>query len=67
MVGSRFGGMLSFELRDGCAIGQFLGALKLPTIAVSLGDTATLIWPIAGTNLIRLSVGLVVRQASYAG
>lgn len=59
LAGDRFGGMVSFELPGGpAAIGTFLGALKLPTIAVSLGDTATLIWPVAGSNLIRLSVGL---------
>ena len=57
-VGTRFGGMLSFEIRGDGAISRFLGALKLPTIAVSLGDTATLIWPMAGSKLIRLSVGL---------
>jgi len=70
VVGQRFGGMLSFELRDGCAVGQFLGRLKLPTIAVSLGDTATLIWPIADSNLIRLSVGLedlADLEADFAG
>jgi cystathionine beta-lyase/cystathionine gamma-synthase len=58
LVGDRFGGMLTFGLADESAIGPFLDALKLPTIAVSLGDTSTLIWPLAGTNLIRLSVGL---------
>lgn len=59
LVGNRFGGMLSFGLAGGDATTRgFLGALKLPTIAVSLGDTATLIWPLAGTTLIRLSVGL---------
>jgi cystathionine beta-lyase/cystathionine gamma-synthase len=59
LVGDRFGGMLTFGLVGGDgAIGRVLNALELPTIAVSLGDTATLIWPLAGTNLIRLSVGL---------
>jgi cystathionine beta-lyase/cystathionine gamma-synthase len=59
LVGERFGGMLAFGLAGGeAALGRFLGTLELPTIAVSLGDTATLIWPLAGSSLIRLSVGL---------
>jgi cystathionine beta-lyase/cystathionine gamma-synthase len=59
LVGDRFGGMLSFALRGGGgATARFLDALRLPTIAVSLGDPATLIWPVAGSALIRLSVGL---------
>lgn len=59
LVGDRFGGMVSFELRGGeVAVGRFLDALAIPTIAVSLGDTASLIWPVAGSDLIRLSVGL---------
>ena len=58
-MGSHCGGMLAFALAgDDGATGRFLGALDLPTIAVSLGDTATLIWPLAGSNLIRVSVGL---------
>ena len=59
LVGDRFGGMLSFSMRGGdAAIRQLLGALEIPTIAVSLGDTATLIWPLVGSNLVRVSVGL---------
>jgi cystathionine beta-lyase/cystathionine gamma-synthase len=59
LVGDRFGGMLAFELTGGePAVGPFLDALTLPTIAVSLGDTSTLIWPLAGTGRLRLSVGL---------
>lgn len=55
----RFGGMLSFSLREGCAgNGPFLNALRLCTLAVSLGEYSTLIWPFAGTDLIRLSVGI---------
>ena len=55
----RFGGMLSFSLRGGSAgIGPFLDALKLCTLAVSLGECGTLIWPFACTDLIRLSVGI---------
>jgi cystathionine beta-lyase/cystathionine gamma-synthase len=33
-------------------------ALTIPTIAVSLGNTATLVWPMIGSNLVRVSVGL---------
>jgi cystathionine beta-lyase/cystathionine gamma-synthase len=59
LVGSHFGGMLSFTLRGGDeATARMLDALALPTIGVSLGDTATLIWPVSGSTLIRLSVGL---------
>jgi methionine-gamma-lyase len=55
----RFGGMLSFVLQGGPgAIGPFLNALELCSLAVSLGDVSTLIWPFAGTDLIRLSVGI---------
>ncbi len=59
LVGDRSGGMLSFTLRGGeAAIGPFLDALELCTIAVSLGDCGTLVWPFAGTGLIRLSAGI---------
>jgi methionine-gamma-lyase len=59
VVGDRFGGMLAVELAGGeAAIGPFLNALELPTIAVSLGDVSTLIWPLPGSGLLRLSVGL---------
>jgi cystathionine beta-lyase/cystathionine gamma-synthase len=51
--------MLAVELAGGEAVvGSFLNALELPTIAVSLGDVSTLIWPIAGSGLVRISVGL---------
>jgi methionine-gamma-lyase len=59
LVGDRFGGMLALELAGGePAVGPFLDALTLPTIAVSLGDASTLIWPLAGTGRLRISVGL---------
>jgi len=59
LVHERFGGMLAFELAgDDMAVRRFLDALELPTIAVSLGDVTTLIWPLAGSNIVRLSVGL---------
>jgi cystathionine beta-lyase/cystathionine gamma-synthase len=59
LVGDRFGGMLSFTLRGGgAAVGPFINALELCTLAVSLGECATLIWPYPGGDPIRLSVGL---------
>lgn len=46
LVGDRFGGMLSFSLHGGAAaLKPFLNALDLCTLAVSLGDCGTLIWP----------------------
>ena len=59
LVGDRFGGMLSFGLSAGReAFGPFLNALQLCTIAVSLGDCSTLVWPWPTGNLIRISTGL---------
>jgi cystathionine beta-lyase/cystathionine gamma-synthase len=54
-----FGGMIAFTLAAGRdATGPFLDALKLCTIAVSLGDSSTLVWPWPCGNLIRISTGL---------
>ncbi|MCC6943948.1 MAG: PLP-dependent transferase [Thermomicrobiales bacterium] len=54
-----FGGMMSMTLRDGAAaIPHFAESLKLFTFATSLGDTASLCWPIYKTDVVRLSVGL---------
>jgi cystathionine beta-lyase/cystathionine gamma-synthase len=56
---SCFGGMLSFTLNgDQTASAAFVDALQLCTIAVSLGDCSTLVWPWHGGNLIRVSVGI---------
>ena len=55
----RFGGMIAFTLAAGRdALGPFLDALELCTIAVSLGDSSTLVWPWHCGNLIRISTGL---------
>jgi methionine-gamma-lyase len=55
----RFGGMLSFSLAGGrAAFDRFINALELCTLAVSLGDVSTLVWPWPDGNLIRMSVGL---------
>ena len=56
---NRFGGMIAFSLEGGqSAIGPFLNALRLCTIAVSLGDSSTLVWPWPCGNLVRMSTGL---------
>jgi len=55
----RFGGMMSLALAGGReAFSSFLDSLELCTIAVSLGDCSTLVWPWHRDNLIRFSVGL---------
>lgn len=68
LVGERCGGMIAFRLRGGLAATRaFLNALDLCTIAVSLGDCGSLIWPfeedgLAGREgdgpLLRFSVGI---------
>jgi methionine-gamma-lyase len=53
------GGMIAFTLAAGRdAFGPFLDALELCTIAVSLGDSSTLVWPWHCGDLIRVSTGL---------
>jgi len=55
----RCGGMVAFTLAAGrSAFSPFLDALELCTIAVSLGDSSTLVWPWPCGNLIRVSTGL---------
>jgi methionine-gamma-lyase len=59
LVGDQFGGMLSFRLRDGVARHHaFFAALRIPALAVSLGDCGSLIWPYSNSDLIRFSVGI---------
>ena len=62
MVGrgdARFGGMLSASLAGGPpTLRPFLDALSLCTIAVSLGDSSTLVWPWPDGCVVRFSVGL---------
>jgi methionine-gamma-lyase len=59
LTGGRFGGMVAFSLReDEHTKVPFLNALRLPLKAVSLGDAVSLIWPFAGSDLIRLSLGI---------
>jgi methionine-gamma-lyase len=59
LLGDRFGGMLSFRLRgDDTPMRAFADALELCSIAVSLGDLVTLVYPQPRRdNLIRVSVG----------
>ena len=53
------GGMIAFTLAGGDeAVAPFVDALELCTIAVSLGDSSTLVWPWPYSNLIRISTGL---------
>jgi cystathionine beta-lyase/cystathionine gamma-synthase len=54
-----FGGMISLVLHGGrAARAAFINALELATIAVSLGDVSTLVWPWHEGDLIRVSVGV---------
>ena len=51
--------MISIGLAGGrAAFTPFLNALQLCTIAVSLGDSSTLVWPWPAGNLVRISTGL---------
>jgi methionine-gamma-lyase len=55
----RRGGMIAITLAGGReAFSPFLDALELCTVAVSLGDSSTLVWPWPCGNLIRISTGL---------
>jgi cystathionine beta-lyase/cystathionine gamma-synthase len=53
-----FGGMVSFRLRRPEDQSPFLNHLQLFTIAVSLGDSGSLAWPWANSDLIRISAGV---------
>lgn len=58
LVGDRCGGLFSFWVRGGRpAANAFVNGLRLCTIAVSLGEATTLIWP-SGDGMVRLAVGL---------
>ncbi len=53
------GGMVTIALNGGAnSVAPFVESLKVITFATSLGDTSSLAWPIYGTDLIRLSIGL---------
>ncbi len=55
----RHGGVLSFRLHGGePVLRAFLNALELCTLAVSLGECSTLVWPYAEENVIRLAAGI---------
>lgn len=54
-----YGGMVSIRFKGGePALAAFVEELRLVTFATSLGDTASLAWPIHGTDLLRLSIGI---------
>jgi cystathionine beta-lyase/cystathionine gamma-synthase len=54
-----FGGMMSVRFHGGePAMATFVNELKLVAFATSLGDTASLAWPIYPTDVLRLSIGL---------
>lgn len=58
-TGNGFGGMVCFHIKGGFEeMAKFCDSVKIPPIAVSLGDIVTLIYPKKQYgNLIRLSVG----------
>jgi cystathionine beta-lyase/cystathionine gamma-synthase len=58
LVDGRYGGMLAVSLCGEPAVRAFVNGLSLPKIAVSLGDAATLVWPIFSCSTVRVSVGL---------
>jgi methionine-gamma-lyase len=54
-----YGGMLSIRLHGGQpAMAHLVEHLQLVTFATSLGDTSSLAWPILGTDVLRLSIGI---------
>ncbi|MFT4039781.1 MAG: PLP-dependent aspartate aminotransferase family protein [Thermomicrobiales bacterium] len=55
---SAFGGMITFTLRQPERTGAFIDLLQVCTLATSLGETSTLIWPWTYGGLIRISTGL---------
>lgn len=58
LTGGRFGGLFSFQLRGGEEAARvFVNALRLSTIALSLGEPSTLVWPL-GDGAVRVAVGL---------
>lgn len=60
LLGDRLGGMLSFRLRGGVqAMEAFAAALRLCSIAVSLGEVDTLVYPMPKRDgMVRVSVGV---------
>ena len=59
LTGGRHGGVLSFRLHGGEAtLRAFINALELCTLAVSLGECSTLLWPFEEEQVIRLAVGI---------
>jgi cystathionine beta-lyase/cystathionine gamma-synthase len=58
LFGDRFGGLFSLRFKAGNAAAKaFVDTLQIATIAVSLGEPTTLVWPYAD-GLVRVAVGL---------
>lgn len=55
---SSYGGMITMTLRQPARIGEFIDRLQVCTLATSLGETSTLVWPWTYGGLIRISTGL---------
>lgn len=54
-----WGGMVSIELHGGrAAKAAFVNSVEVATLAVSLGDVSTLVWPWHDRDLVRISVGV---------
>lgn len=54
-----YGGMVTIQLNGGePATAVLVENMKLVTFATSLGDTSSLAWPIFGTDVLRLSIGI---------
>jgi methionine-gamma-lyase len=59
LTAGRHGGVLSFRLHGGVPVLRaFLDALELGTLAVSLGECSTLVWPFEEEGVVRLAVGI---------
>lgn len=58
MIDGCYGGLFTFRLRGGeDAARAFVSAREICTIALSLGEPSTLVWPL-GDGAIRIAVGL---------
>lgn len=59
LTAGRHGGVLSFRLHGGePVLRAFLNALELCTLAVSLGECSTLVWPFEEEGVVRLAAGI---------
>ena len=58
LMGSRYGGMLSFSLKDRSRKADVYQAFELFTRATSLGDTVSLVDPTDEPDVLRISTGM---------